>query len=155
MLNVEDKVCNGFLNNEQLLLCSKYKVELCIMIPECYKVCNDLECWRGEDTQPFFNIVVPKNITSDTAKNLCTFYNSKYFSTLMGIGVDPKQCRNCQIYTDVLRFESFVATLQPYQKFILSVILVFVVFIVIIISYYNIVLAVRGKPPFSVCKCFP
>ena len=81
----EDKVCNGFFNSEQLMNCAKYKVEPCLMMPECFKTCGELECWRGEELSPFFNIVVPKNVTQENAKNLCIFYNSKqtlYFNFL-------------------------------------------------------------------------
>ena len=39
--------------------------------------------------------------------------------------------------------------------FILSIILVFVVALVIIIAYYNIVLALRGQPPFRVATFMP
>ena len=46
-------------------------------------------------------------------------------------------------------------TLLPYQEFIFSVVLVLVVLTVIIISYYNMALAFRGKPPFKVCAFMP
>ena len=72
----EPKVCNGFFNSEQLMNCAKYKVEPCLMMPDCFRVCGELECWRGEEMSPFFNIVVPKNISQENAKNLCIFYNS-------------------------------------------------------------------------------
>ncbi len=75
--HLDDKVCNGFFNSDQLLQCAKYKVEPCLMVEDCFKTCSELWCWRGDEKHPFFNIVVPKNITNDNAKNLCIFYNSR------------------------------------------------------------------------------
>ena len=47
------------------------------MVEGCFKTCSELLCWRGDEKTPFFNIVVPKNITNENAKNLCVFYNSE------------------------------------------------------------------------------
>lgn len=52
-------------------------MEPCLMLPECQQVCGDLECYRGDDKLPFFNMVVPKNITAENSKNMCIYYNSK------------------------------------------------------------------------------
>jgi hypothetical protein len=150
----EDKVCNGFFNSEQLMNCAKYKVEPCLMMPECFKTCGELECWRGEEKSPFFNIVVPKNITSENAKNLCIFYNSKNI-TISFLGVDLHQCHDCQIYTDIYKFESSSLTLEAWEEFILSIILVFIVLGIIVIAYYNLALAIRGHAPFKVHPLLP
>ena len=46
-------------------------------------------------------------------------------------------------------------TLEPFEEFLLSTILVFLVALVTIISYYNIVLALRVEPPFRVAAFLP
>lgn len=78
-MHIEDKVCNGFFTSDKLMQCAKYKIEPCMMLEECYSTCDELECYRGDEKQPFYYMVIPKNITLENAKNLCTFYNSKEF----------------------------------------------------------------------------
>lgn len=80
---IEDKVCNGYFTSDQLNFCAKYKVEPCLMMAQCYSQCGEIDCWRGEEKHPFHSLVVPKNITTDNAKNLCVFYNSKLCSLNM------------------------------------------------------------------------
>jgi hypothetical protein len=80
---LEDKVCNGYFTSDQLMFCAKYKVEPCLMMPQCYTQCGSIDCWRGEEKAPFFSLVVPKNISTENGKNLCIFYNSK--QTLLNI----------------------------------------------------------------------
>jgi len=63
----EDKACNGFLNSDYLMQCSKYKIEPCIMTPDCYSICGELDCFKGEDEAVFHSIVVPKDIPLDSA----------------------------------------------------------------------------------------
>ena len=56
---------------------------------------------------------------------------------------------------DIYKFESSSPTLEPYEEFILSIVLVLIVVVVIIIAYYNLALAFRGHPPFKVCEFLP
>eukprot|EP00347_Sterkiella_histriomuscorum_P016909 403351387 len=136
----EDKACNGLLNSEYLMQCSQYKTETCLMVKQCHDTCGELECWRGEETQPFYQMTIPADATTDYAKNLCSFFNS----------VDLKPCKGCQIYVDILRFENQNPTLSPFQTFILSIFLVLIVVLSLLVIYYNIFLAYRNRPPFKV-----
>ena len=58
------------------------------MTGDCHNNCGVLECWRGEEQYPFYEMTIPIELTSDYAKNLCTFYNSKeilYISKLLQV----------------------------------------------------------------------
>jgi hypothetical protein len=35
-----------------------------------------MECYKGEATEPFKKMSIPKNLTKDSAKNLCVYYAS-------------------------------------------------------------------------------
>lgn len=148
-------MCTGYFTSDQLNFCAKYKVEPCLMMPQCYSQCGDLDCWRGTETKPFYSMVVPKNISNDNAKNLCIFYNSKRILFDRLAGIDQNRCHQCQIFVDIFKFESSAPALEPFEEFVFSVILVLVVLVVIVISYYNIALAFRGVPPFKVCEWIP
>jgi len=66
------------------------------------------------------------------------------------IGIDKNQCKGCQIYVDLLKFESASPTLKPYHQFILSIFLVLVMVVTLLAVYYNTFLAYRDRPPFRV-----
>ena len=56
---------------------------------------------------------------------------------------------------DVYKFEASTPTLEPYEEFLLSIVLVLVVVGLIVIAYYNLALLFRGHPPFKICEFFP
>lgn len=73
-------MCSGFLSSDQLYACAQYTPIACMMNSQCIKNCSSLECYRGEETNPFYTIVVPKNIGQENAKNLCVFSNSNIYT---------------------------------------------------------------------------
>eukprot|EP00350_Pseudokeronopsis_sp_OXSARD2_P014163 CAMPEP_0170548636 /NCGR_PEP_ID=MMETSP0211-20121228/6893_1 /TAXON_ID=311385 /ORGANISM="Pseudokeronopsis sp., Strain OXSARD2" /LENGTH=89 /DNA_ID=CAMNT_0010854247 /DNA_START=248 /DNA_END=517 /DNA_ORIENTATION=+ len=59
----EDKACHGFLTSDYLQQCSMQKVESCVMNENCYDYCSALDCYKGDEEDPFFAMNIPQNLT--------------------------------------------------------------------------------------------
>jgi hypothetical protein len=65
--------------------CSKYKVEPCLMTPDCYSTCSELDCYKGDSEIPFHTLVIPSNMTTENAQSMCIFYSSNFISYAFSI----------------------------------------------------------------------